>query len=137
MRARAQSSKWPKDRSWRCASAFAIIGCGTEDYCSAFLDQHQFVTCTLLGEVKQFEIVHDAPASEGGADFDLQENWSSRTQKLAKVNAMSITGDRMAIGGLTGDGKGVDEIWDVSKDAVERVIASSASTVSKDDGSTQ
>lgn len=121
----------------RLLSLVSVIGCGTEDYCSAFLDQYRFVTCTLLGEVKQFEIVHDAPASEGGAGFGLQEKWSSRTQKLAKVNAMSITGDRMAIGGLTGDGKGVVEIWDVSKDAIERVIESSASTVSQDDGSTQ
>lgn len=92
------------------------------------------MTCTLLGEVKQFAVVHNAPASEGGPGFEVNEKWSSRTQKLAKVNAMSISGDRMAIGGLTGEGKGVVEIWDVGKDAVERMAASRASTVSQDNG---
>ena len=91
------------------------------------------MTCTLLGEVKQFAVVHNGPANESGPGSEVNEEWSSRTQKVAKVNAMSITGDRMAIGGLTGEGKGVVEVWDVSKDAIGRMVASRAGIVSQGD----
>ncbi|KAI0729930.1 WD40 repeat-like protein [Fomitopsis betulina] len=95
----------------------------------AFLDQHRFVTCTLLGEVKQFTVIHDASATEKGPDFEVHEALVSRTQRLAKVNAISIAGDYMAIGGLAEDGKGVIEIWDVRKEAIECVIASKSTVI--------
>ena len=91
------------------------------------------MTCTLLGEVKQFAVVHNnTVANEGEPGFEVQEKWRTHAQKLAKVNTMAITGDRMAIGGLTEDGKGVVEMWDVSKDAVERMETLTTSTVSQD-----
>lgn len=105
------------------------LGCRTENQCSAFLDQHRFVTCTLLGEVKQFTVIHDASATEKGPDFEVHEALVSRTQRLAKVNAISIAGDYMAIGGLAEDGKGVIEIWDVRKEAIECVIASKSTVI--------
>ncbi|KZT71304.1 hypothetical protein DAEQUDRAFT_666305 [Daedalea quercina L-15889] len=95
----------------------------------AFRDPRQAVTCTLLGELKLFTVDHDDPESDPG--LSCRERWTSHTQNIAKVNAMVITGDRMCVGGLTGGGKGVVEVWDVSTEVISRTTASEASGVSE------
>ncbi|KAG6876465.1 hypothetical protein C0993_002855 [Termitomyces sp. T159_Od127] len=67
---------------------------------------------TLLGVMTRYEVVYDY--DEGSVTLD--KIWEQETQSVKKVNALVVDENRVIVGGLTSEGKGVIEIW--KKDVV-------------------
>jgi len=73
----------------------------------AFTGPNTLISCTLLGTVMHHQISHT------GADgaLELTATWTQNTRALAKVNAICVTGNQIAIGGIGTNKKGVVEVW--------------------------
>jgi len=73
----------------------------------AFISHDELISCTLLGTVTHHQL------SRTGADeaLELTATWTQETKGLAKVNAISVTENRIAIGGIGKNEKGVVEVW--------------------------
>jgi hypothetical protein len=61
----------------------------------------------LLGTVTHHQLTR-TDVNEG---LELTATWTKDTQALAKVNAISVTANRVAIGGIGKNGKGIVEVW--------------------------
>lgn len=73
----------------------------------AFLDPTVVVTSTLLGIISRHTL-----STEGNAeDWGIESTIVAQTQSLAKVNALAVHGDNVAVGGFRVDGKGTAEIY--------------------------
>ncbi|KAI0005990.1 WD40-repeat-containing domain protein [Russula compacta] len=73
----------------------------------AFLDPTVVVTSTLLGIISRHTL-----STEGNAeDWGIESTIVAQTQSLAKVNALAVHGDNVAVGGFRSDGKGTAEIY--------------------------
>jgi hypothetical protein len=70
-----------------------------------FVDPDKLISCTLLGSVTH----HQLSRTDGAPE--LTTTWTRNTQALAKVNAISVAGDRIAIGGIGTNEKGIVEVW--------------------------
>ncbi|KAJ3760327.1 WD40-repeat-containing domain protein [Lentinula raphanica] len=73
-----------------------------------FLSPDTLVASTLLGLVIQWKIKIDSVNQE---DI-VKEIWRKQAVALDKVNALVAIDTKIAIGGLSKDGKGVFEVWD-------------------------
>jgi len=74
----------------------------------AFMSPDSLISCTLLGTITHHEL------SRTGADDEVLEliaTWTRDTQALAKVNAISVTTNWIAIGGIGKNKKGAVEVW--------------------------
>jgi hypothetical protein len=72
-----------------------------------FTSPDTLISCTLLGTVAHHNL------SRTGTDKapKLTTVWTKDTQALAKVNTIAVIGDRIAIGGIGKNEKGVVEVW--------------------------
>jgi hypothetical protein len=43
--------------------------------------------------------------------LELTATWTQNTRTLAKVNGIAVTGNRIAIGGIGKNKKGIVEVW--------------------------
>lgn len=57
---------------------------------------------------------HQISRTVGNEALELTATWTRNTQALAKVNALSVTENRIAIGGIGTNEKGVVEVWKVN-----------------------
>ncbi|KAG5352981.1 hypothetical protein C0989_011624 [Termitomyces sp. Mn162] len=73
----------------------------------AFEDSGNLTVSTLLGVMTRYQIVYDH--NEGSVSLD--KIWQQETQSVKKVNALIVDEKRIAVGGLTAEGKGIIEIW--------------------------
>ena len=76
-------------------------------FCSAFTDPNTLITCTLLGTVSQ----HYLQFNPSDNTIQVHLRWTRDVECLAKVNALAVHGDWLAVGGFGKDKKGVVEIW--------------------------
>jgi hypothetical protein len=76
-------------------------------YCRAFVHSRRLVTSTLNGVLTVYDLVFDP---EGGSVV-LNDVFKKESSGLDKANALLADGERIILAGLTGDGKGVIEIW--------------------------
>ena len=65
-----------------------------------FAGLEDFVTCTLLGSLSQYEV--------GAGSTKI---WSRSAEKLEKVNCMRSNGKYIAVGGFSNGGKGLVEVY--------------------------
>jgi len=73
----------------------------------AFISHDTLISCTLLGTVTH----HRLSRTDVDETLELTANWTQETKALAKVNAISVTTNRIAIGGIGKNEKGVVEVW--------------------------
>jgi hypothetical protein len=66
--------------------------------------------CTLLGKVKQYHITLNPDTRT----FEVEQQWSTDTKAVMKVNAMTFSDKWIHISGLGKEGKGIIEVWDRS-----------------------
>lgn len=78
---------------------------------SAFLSADTLVSSTLLGTVTQYQITR----TEANGTLELTATWSQDTKALAKVNAIAVSENRIAIGGIGKNAKGVVEVWEAKR----------------------
>lgn len=73
----------------------------------AFIGSDSLISCTLLGTVTHHQL------SRTGVEkaLELTATWTQETTALAKVNTISVTTNRIAIGGIGKNEKGVVEVW--------------------------
>lgn len=69
-----------------------------------FTGARRVVSVTLLGQVAQHNII-------GTTELSLEYEWSLQTKAVAKANALAVSRDKIVIGGLTSEGRGVTEVW--------------------------
>jgi len=67
-----------------------------------FVDPENFVTCTLLGSLSQYNI--------GVGSAEIGVAWSRGMTDLEKVNCMRSNGTHIAVGGFSNGGKGLVEV---------------------------
>jgi hypothetical protein len=72
-----------------------------------FVGPDKLISCTLLGSVTH----HQLSRTDTNGALELTTTWTRNTQALAKVNAISVAGDRIAIGGIGTNEKGIVEVW--------------------------
>ncbi|CAL1705173.1 unnamed protein product [Somion occarium] len=72
----------------------------------AFVNDQTLVTSTLLGKLAQQSISYK-PA---GA-LQVHTTWNAEVSVVAKVNALSVNGRYLLVGGISKDHKGAVEIW--------------------------
>jgi len=73
----------------------------------AFLDPTSIVTSTLLGSVSRHTL-----ATKGKAeDWTIESIAVTQARSIAKVNALAVHGDNVAVGGFRADGKGTVEVY--------------------------
>jgi len=68
-----------------------------------FVDPENFVTCTLLGSLSQYNI--------GVGSSGTRVVWSGGVANLEKVNCMRSNGTHIAVGGFSNGGKGLVEVY--------------------------
>ena len=73
----------------------------------AFISHDTLISCTLLGTVTH----HQLSRTDVDETLELTATWTQETKALAKVNAISVTTNRIAIGGIGKNEKGVVEVW--------------------------
>lgn len=59
-----------------------------------------------MGALKLFKL-----GRENGVAKELRNIWEGKTTKIEKVNSIAVDAKRIAIGGLSKDGKGFIELW--------------------------
>ncbi|KAI0072790.1 WD40 repeat-like protein [Panus rudis PR-1116 ss-1] len=74
---------------------------------TALVDDKTLITCTLLGTLAKHSLSYD---DESG-NIESETVWTADAKSIEKVNGISVSGNRLAVGGITKDGKGVVEIW--------------------------
>ncbi len=85
----------------------SVLSALTADALRAFLDTRTIVTCTLLGVIFRHTL-----STEGNAeDWRIESISVAQTQSIAKVNALAVNGDGVAVGGFRADGKGLAEVY--------------------------
>lgn len=73
----------------------------------AFLNLREIITATLLGNIHRHFL-----STEGNAeDWRIESTAVAQTQSIAKVNALAIHGNSIAVGGFRADGKGTAEVY--------------------------
>ena len=76
-----------------------------------FLEPTVIITCTLLGVIFRHTL-----STEGNAeDWRIESISVAQTQFIAKVNALAVHGDSVAVGGFREDGKGLAEVYQYSR----------------------
>jgi len=73
----------------------------------AFLDSTSIVTSTLLGSISR----HILSTKGNAEDWTIESNTVVQTRFIAKVNALAVHGDNVAVGGFRADGKGTAEVY--------------------------
>jgi hypothetical protein len=73
----------------------------------AFDDLGILTISTLLGVMTRYNPIYDPV--EG--NIELDKLWQKETKSIKKVNTLVVDEKRIIVGGLTGDGNGVFEIW--------------------------
>lgn len=73
----------------------------------AFLDPTAIITCTLLGVISR----HNLSIGGTAKDWRIESIPVAQTQFIAKVNALAVRGDNVAVGGFRADGKGLAEVY--------------------------
>ena len=74
---------------------------------SAFLDPTSIITSTLLGTISRH-----TPSTKGNAeDWTIESTAVAQARSIAKVNALAVHGDNVAVGGFREDGKGTAEVY--------------------------
>lgn len=66
-----------------------------------FAGSENFVTCTLLGSLSQYEV--------GAGSTKI---WSRAVEKLEKVNCMRSNGKYVVVGGFSNGGEGLVEVYE-------------------------
>ncbi|KAK0490864.1 hypothetical protein IW261DRAFT_1547159 [Armillaria novae-zelandiae] len=84
-------SKGKKTRKWNARSV-------TSD---------TLIFSTLLGNVMELRLNHDCKEGEE----QVMPIWQQQAKSLAKVNALVVDDKKIVLGGISGDGKGIIEIW--------------------------
>jgi len=73
----------------------------------AFLNPREIITATLLGNIHRHIL-----STEGNAEeWRIESTVVAQTQSIAKVNALAIHGNSIAMGGFRADGKGTAEVY--------------------------
>ena len=80
---------------------------GTDRGPRAFDESGILTVSTLLGMMIRYNPIYDPV--EGSIELD--KLWQKETESIAKVNTLVVDEKRVVVGGLTGDGNGVFEIW--------------------------
>ncbi|KAK0453471.1 WD40-repeat-containing domain protein [Armillaria borealis] len=73
----------------------------------AFCDSDTLIFSTLLGNVTELRLNHDCREGEE----QVMPIWQQQAKSLAKVNALVVDDKKIVLGGISGDGKGIIEIW--------------------------
>ncbi|KAF8912110.1 WD40-repeat-containing domain protein [Gymnopilus junonius] len=73
----------------------------------AFADSRRLITSTLLGVITEYHIFYD----QAEASVVIQQSWQQDSPGLTKVNALIADDKRIIVGGFSGKGRGVIEIW--------------------------
>jgi hypothetical protein len=74
---------------------------------SAFQDPTSIVTSTLLGTISR----HTLSTKGSAEDWAIASIAVAQTRFIAKVNALAVHGDNVAVGGFRADGKGMAEVY--------------------------
>lgn len=74
---------------------------------SAFLGPTSIVTSTLLGSVSR----HSLYTKGNAEDWTIESIAVAQARFIAKVNALAVHGDNVAMGGFRADGKGTAEVY--------------------------
>ena len=74
---------------------------------SAFQDPTSIVTITLLGSISR----HTLSTKGNAKDWAITSIAVAQTRFIAKVNALTVHGDNVAVGGFRADGKGIAEVY--------------------------
>ncbi|TFK30269.1 WD40 repeat-like protein [Coprinopsis marcescibilis] len=101
---RKKTKRWEGLRESESAGIIAAQGPIVSVY---FSEARTFTTSTLLGLITQWEIVYQ----EEERRILLKMLWQGETKNLEKVNKLIADQNRIIVGGLTKDGKGLIEVW--------------------------
>jgi len=63
--------------------------------------------------------IHEIGGSIADGKLYMSVMWSKETTAVKKVNALLATGDSIVIGGLSGSGGGVIEVWEKESSSSE------------------
>ena len=72
-------------------------------YSRDFANPENFVACTLLGSLSQYNI--------GDGSTGIRVVWSKVVASMEKVNCMQSNGAHIAVGGFSNGGKGLVELY--------------------------
>lgn len=78
-----------------------------------FIGDDDIYTCSLLGSLTHFCISRQS-SSSAGEQPSITKAWACNVREIAKANAIAATLDLLVVGGMSKDGKGVIELWDVA-----------------------